>query len=142
MSLIAAFLWNKSHQSSISMMIVDSDNMQFLLTPRIHYLPRGFFTFRRDARKVINLFFKEIQRLHKTKKKKIAVEFKIVFHAPHISYLSPAKESAFVHKTFHNALKKTKKSIKSLEVKPQLRRRLKGKALKQFKKNITIFIFS
>lgn len=136
MSLIAAFLWNKSPRCSISTMVIDDKKIAFLLAPTIHYLPKSFFGLRKNAKSVIKHFFNEIIRLRKSTKEPIIIEFKIVFYAHDIPYLIPSKESKFVHKIFNNYLSKTKKKIKQLKVNPQLRRRLSGVALKRFKKEL------
>lgn len=136
MSLIAAFLWNKSPRCSISTMIINNQNMAFLLPPAIDYLPKGFCVFRKNAKMIIKHFFDQIIRLKKLTKEPIVIEFKIVFYAHDIPYLIPAKESMFVYKTFNKYLSKAKKQAKQFKVNPQLRRRLSGVQLKRFKKEL------
>lgn len=136
MSMIAAFLWNKSSNGSISTMIIDDQSMQFLLRPKIYYMPQGYFRFRVAAFRIIKDFFMQIKRLHKLDKKTVILEFRIVFHAYEIPYLLPAKESKFVYTNFMAFAKLTKKTLKTLQIKPQLRKRLSGKALQQFKREL------
>lgn len=136
MSLIAAFHWNKSPRCAISTMVVDEETMQYMSPPKIQALPKGFLNFRRAAKAVIRDFFIEIIRLHKANKKPIILEFKIVFHVHDIPYLMPAKESSFVYKTFNAFARKAKKSIRTMKIQPQLRKKLTGKTLIQFKKEL------
>ncbi len=136
MSTIAVFLWNKSPRCSISTMMVNTQNMAYLKSPTIDYLPKNFLGFRKNAKAIIKQFFSEIIRINKVTNEPIIIEFKIVFHAHDIPYLIPAKESVLVYKIFNKYLSKTKKQIKQLKVNPQLRRRLSGAALKRFKKEL------
>ena len=136
MSLIAAFLWNKSPRCSISTMIFDEETIQLLSAPTIHYFAKSYFRFRRDVKLVIKHFFAEIKRLQQRHKKPITLEFKIVFHAHDIPYLKPAKESKFVYDLFLKYYKKTKRKLKSIDINPQLRKRLTGRHLIQFKKEL------
>lgn len=136
MSLIAAFYWSRSPRCSISMMIFDSDNVKLLLPPKIQYLPKGYFKFKSAAKTIIQDFFQQVVSLHKLAKNPIIIEFKIVFQAHDIPYLMPAKESKLVYKLFTQSFQKNKKKFKLLELKPQLRRRLSGKPLKRFKKEL------
>jgi hypothetical protein len=136
MSLIAAFLWNKTANSSISTMIIDDENFEFLSRPKIQYFPNGFFHFRRATKKSIKEFFSQIEVLHKTLDKRIIIEFRIVFTAHDIPYLKPSLQSKFVYKTFFSYLKKMQNKITSLECKPQLRNKLSGRELKIFKKEL------
>lgn len=135
MSLVAAFLWKKTPES-ISTLIFDDDNVNIILKPNIHYLPKNFLAFRREAKKIINHFFSKIVRAHALSKTKIKLEYKIVFTAENIPHLTPAKESLFVYKTFIYHAKKTKKRIKNLKIQPQLRRKLSGKILRKFNKQL------
>ena len=135
MSLIAAFMWKKHPRCSISTLILESENMEVLSKSDIHYFTTGYLRFRRESKKTIKNFFAKIEKEYKTHKTSVTLEYKIVFHALHIPYLSPSKESKYVAKVFANYLKKTKKKIK-MEVKPQLRNRLSGKSLKQFKREL------
>lgn len=136
MSLIAAFHWNKSPRCAISTMVVDDETMQYVSAPKMQTLPKGFLSFRKAAKAVIKEFFVELIKLNKINKQPIVLEFKIVFHAYDIPYLMPAKESSFVYKTFNAFARKAKKSIRSMKIKPQLRKKLTGKALIQFKKEL------
>lgn len=136
MSLIAAFLWNKSPRPSISTMIFDDESMDLLVQPTIQYYPKSYFQFRRAARSSIKTFFSQIERWHSSSKQTVVVEFRIVFHAHDIPYLIPAKESKFVFTSFNKYFKKTAKKIPAMTLKPQLRKRLSGKSLKQFKKEL------
>lgn len=136
MSLIAALFWNKSPNCAISYMIVDDENMQYVVKPTINRLPKKYASFKKSAKNTIKEFFIEVKNLHIKHKKPIIVEYKIVFHVPHLLNFTPAKESLFVQKQFIKYCKKTIKKSKSIKLKPQLRNRLSGKALKQFKKKL------
>lgn len=136
MSLIAAFLWNKTPRCSISVMVVDSRTMEWLIPPKIYYLPKSYLRFQFTARNIIKDFFRQLKRLRKISNKPIMLEYKTVFYAHNIPYISPAKESLHVHTIFLRAYKNTNKKIKKLQLQPQLRRRLSGKALIQFKKEL------
>lgn len=136
MAMIAAFLWNKSSNGSISTMIIDERSMQYLSPPKIHHMPQAYFRFRLAAFKLIKEFFMQIKRLHKLHKKPVIIEFRIVFHAYDIPYLLPAKESKFVYTNFMVMVKLLKKTLRNLQIKPQLRKRLSGRELQQFKKGL------
>src|SRR5690349_4680802 len=96
------------------------------------YFPRESLLFRKSARHSIKNFFSEIAKLYKMYEQIIIVEFKIVFKVHEIYYMLSSDESKFVYQCFMNFFKKTKRKIKLIKIKPQLRRRLSGKALKNF----------
>ncbi len=133
MSLIAAFLWNKSPRCSISIMVLDEQTMRFLIPPRSHYLPKGYFRFRQAAKKIVTEFFSQIAHLQKAHKTTVLIEFKTVFETHEIAYMQPAKESLYVHRVLMRSYNKTANKIKKVHIQPQLRRRLSGKSLIQFK---------
>lgn len=136
MSLVAAFLWHKSPRPSISTMILEDEEMQILVAPRKRYCPKSYLSFRKTAKEEIQNFFNDVKRLQKVHARPVILEFKIVFHAHDIPYLMPAKESRFVHTTFIKMVRKLKKQIKHVTVRPQLRSKLSGKSLKQFKQGL------
>lgn len=136
MTVIAAFLWNKSPRPSISTMIFDKEDIQFLSTPNIKYFPESYLRFRKASKNVIKDFFSQIKDIQKKHKQNIVIEFKIVFQAHEIPYLIPAKESLFVYNTFIYFTKIIKRKNKKIRIQPQLRRKLSGKELKHFKNEL------
>jgi hypothetical protein len=136
MSIVAAFLWKKHPRLSLCTMIYDDENIDMLSPPKILYFPESYLRFRREAKNAIKDFFEKIKKLHEAHRKPVIIEFKIVFHAHAIPYLSPSKESLYIYSIFSYYLKKTKKRLKSIKIKPQLRNRLTGKALNQFKREL------
>ena len=117
-------------------MVFDDEEAKFLSPPTIKYFPQSYLAFKKASKAVIKDFFAQIERLRKLHKKPVTIEFKIVFHAPHVPYLTPAKESKFVYRVFKNDVRKIRKKSKTIKVKPQLRRRLSGRGLKIFKKEL------
>lgn len=136
MSLVAAFLWNKSPQCSISTMIVNDENFQVISKPQIKYFSEDYLAFRKHAKSTIREFFKSIKELHKKYKTPITIEFKIVFFAPDVPHLIPAKESEYVYEIFFEYYNKMQQKNKHIKIKPQLRKRLTGRSLKRFKKGL------
>lgn len=138
MSLIAAFLWKKSPNQSISTLIFDDSNIKILSSPVIHYLPDGYLRFRRETNKIVKNFFLQALYFHNVTKQPIKIEHKIVFDAD-IPYLIPAKESKYVYRTFMYWAKKISKKIRYLKICPQLRKKLSGKSLKFFNRGLRSF---
>jgi hypothetical protein len=136
MSLIAALQWRKSPKCCVATLIFDEENMKILSSPKINYLPKNYFRLKREVKKIIKDYFQQIQKLHHEYGKPIKLEFKIVFNVKNIPYIIPAKESKFVYKNFNYWIKKTQKRIKNLTVNPQLRKKLSGKSLKSFNKQL------
>jgi hypothetical protein len=117
-------------------MIIDDKVPKIIAQPKIHYLPNGVISFRRYAKSIIKNFFSQIEALPKSQKNPIKIEHKIVFHAKHIPYLTPAKESLFVYKVFMKHAKKLKSKSRYVVIEPQLRKLLSHKPLRSFKKNL------
>lgn len=136
MSIVAAFLWNKSPRTYISTMIFDEDTMEVFTLPKIEFFAKGYLTFRRQAKKSILAFFNDIIKAYSKKRKTVRLEFKIVAEVSDIPYMYPAKESRYVRKVFLYYAKKTKQKIKRLKVSPQLRSKLTGRALRIFKREL------
>lgn len=136
MRLIAAFMWSKAKRNSISTLIFDTDDIKVLSPPTKHFLPKNYFSFRQSIRKITNDFFQQIIELNKQSEKSVSVEFKIVFRTHEIAYMKASADSLYVLKYFMQCVKKTKKKIKNIELQPQLRKRLTGRSLKLFKKEL------
>lgn len=136
MSLIAALYWNKSPHCSISTMILNDENFEFVVLPKIEYLSGNYFSFRKKVKKTLRQFFHDIESSFITYQTPVVLEFKIVFNSNDVPYLKPARESRLVSKVFRNLAKKTQRRIKYLTIKPQLRSKLSGKSLKQFKQGL------
>lgn len=136
MSLIAAFLWNKSPRCSISTMVVNDENFQLVSKPERIYFAGKYPLFKRQATAAVRDFFQTMAELYKKHQCPIKVEFKIIHLAQDIPYLTPAKESEFVYALFCKELVRLNKKIKTLDIKPQLRQRLDGIALKHFKQGL------
>jgi hypothetical protein len=136
MSIIAAFYWTKSPRHSISTLIFDDETVDILSPAKIDYLPQNDMSFQKAAKLCIQQFFSEISKLNRIYQQPISVEFKIVFKVHEIFYMQPSDESQFVYDFFNKIFKQTKSKIKSLKLRPQLRKRLSGKSLKHFKKEL------
>ena len=92
MNLIAALMWKKHPRCSISTMILDSDNVHIIAKPNIHYLTSGYLRFRRDSKQLMKDFFAQVESVEKKYKQPVTIEYKIVFHAPHTTYISPSPD--------------------------------------------------
>lgn len=137
MDITAALLWNKSPRPALSMMIVNNETLEFYLPPQVYYFPHRYLKFRAETKKTIASFFNEIIKVHKVKPKVvIRLQYRILFHTNDIPYLIPAKESKFVSTTFKKYVRRTVNQLKDLHLEPQLRKRLSGKALLHFKREL------
>lgn len=136
MSLVAAFLWNKSPRCNVSTMVFDEETMEIIAAPKIEYYAKGFFRFRLQAKTTVKKFFNDLNQIQNLRKKPIRLEFRIVFNAINIPYLSPAKESEYISKIFFYYLKKTKIKNNAFTITPQLRSKLSGRPLIKFKKEL------
>jgi len=134
MAIVAAFLWCKHPRCSVSTMILNTKTMAILDKPTIAYFPQYSLRFKKNIKKFINEFITKIEA-YQTDTNPITVEYKIVFPSD-IPYMVPAKESHYTYQNFLKSLQRTQKKIKQLKVKPQLRNRLTGKALKRFKQGL------
>ena len=139
MSVVVAFMWNKSPRPSISTMAVDIDTIAYLVKPEIHYLNESFSKFKKSAKKQVSEFFVSIKELEKNYKKPIRIEYKILFLVHGMEYMQPAKESLFIYKLFKKYLNKITRKSKLVKAEPQLRKKLSGKALVEFKKKLQSF---
>lgn len=136
MAIVAAFLWNKKKNPSISTLIFDESNMKILSPPHIDYFAEDFFRFKNEVTKVIEHFFEKILSFNNNQK--IVIEFKIVFNATQVYYLIPSPKSNFVYRTFKYFLHKTKQKSKNVHVNPQLRKQLSGRSLKLFHRQLRL----
>ncbi len=137
MSLVAAFLWNKSNLS-IAALIFDDKSMQVLSRPQIYYLPSYSFRFKRMTRQYINEFFKQLTELSISQQENIKIEYKILLMTRRWRYMKPAKESKYVYKIFQNAALKASKKIPALTLQPQARAKLTGKHLLAFNRKLRL----
>lgn len=117
-------------------MVMDNETIDILVAPRIQHFSESYLKFRSASKKAIKEFFMQIEALEKAHQQPVIIEFKIVFNTYSIPFLTPSRESKFIYKTFHYYLRKTKKRLKLLKIKPQLREKLSGKELKYFKKEL------
>ncbi len=136
MSIVAAFLWQKSPTQSISTLIFDEDTLTVYSRPKKFTLSKKLFSFSRESKKIINNFSDHLIRLSTKYQKKITVEYKIVFLVNTISWMSPARESKAVLRLFRKAIKKIQKKHANIVLAPQLRRKLSGKSLLMFKREL------
>jgi len=136
MSIVAAFLWQKSPKQSISTLIVDEDTLTVYSRPKKFIFSKKLFSFSRESKKVINHFSDHLMKLATKYQKKITVEYKIVFLVNTISWMNPARESKAVLTLFLKAIKKIQKKYPNVMLAPQLRRKLSGKSLVMFKREL------
>ncbi len=134
MTIVAAFCWKKAPQLSVSTMIVDLNNLELLSAPKILFLSPGIFAFRKDAREIVKQFISEIIDASKGIDE-INIEYKITFPRKLFWFQKPSKESRYIYNYF---FKQIKKLIQNPEFKlcPQLRKRLSGKDLLTFKREL------
>ena len=135
MSLVAAFLWSKS-TSSIATVIFDDDTMQVLSTPKITYFPPYSFKFKRIMKQFIRAFCDDIKVLSATSQQRIIIEYKIVFITRRWRYMVPSKESKYVYKIFQQMMNKLSNRIPEIDLKSQIRNKLKGKHLLAFNRKL------
>jgi len=134
MSLIATFLWKKSPQT-IATFVFDDETIQIIRTPQIFYLPKKLKFLKKEIIKIVTDFIKDLEILSK-EHARIIVEYKIVFKAESIPWITLSPESKYVYKKFIQAMTISQTNCKQIKLKPQLRKKLSGKALKYLKQEL------
>ena len=77
---MATFLWRKSPRASICTFIYDNDSIEMISEPKISFFSHKLFSFRKEAKKIINSFISELEKLSSDNKEPIVIEYKIVFN--------------------------------------------------------------
>lgn len=137
MSLIAAFLWRKSPKLSICTLMFDSETMKIISSPKIVYFSKKLFSFRSEAKQIINEFVFQLMQFSKVYKN-IFIEFKIVFDVSDMSWFKVSNKSRFVNGFFIKSVAKIQRTNPHIKLRAQLRQKLSGRALKHFKRELRL----
>ena len=136
MSIVAAFLWRKTPKPQICTMVYDDQTLIILSAPKIYYFSQKTFSFRKEAKLIVDEFINELSTLAILKTTRLIIEHKIFFKTSGTFWFIPAKKSQFLYDYFIKAIHRLKKLSFEVSLKPQLRSRLKGRPLKIFKREL------
>lgn len=138
-TITATFFWQRADNKCISFMIIDNAYRLRVgpISKKLNYKNFNFFTL--EAEKIIKQFFQEIESLRIGNQDKIVIERKILNPIPSflLESLHPSSfETEFVNVKFMDYFHRLKEKNPHVQLNKQLRKKLSGKALSEFKNKL------